>query len=345
MHNRKVVILTPVKDEEWILERFLWACSQFADHILVLDQQSSDRSPEICARFPKVTVVANPSKNYDELARSKLLVENARKLFGEGNLLVGFDADEIPVYEGLNRKYWEDFLKLPAGTNICFEKPEILDLPPRCVRTTARYTYGFIDDGSPMEGRLIHSRRTPGKPSNLHHVSTEVVLMHFARIRWMEYCIRQAVYAMIENANASKSLRVRNCYYSPLAFCRFGRGTAVPIPDEWLAGYRKEGIDLMSYRTRRFNSFHLRGLRLMAEHGTNRFKFDDIWWEDWEAARKHFVALGEPGLPDFEISRPGLGVNLFVTFSTKMWLGVSRVSSFVRGFKRKPPHNFSNFGD
>ena len=342
---RKIVVLTPVKDEEWILERFLWACSRFADHILVLDQQSQDRSVEICASFNKVTVIANPSLTYDELSRSKLLVDHARRLFGEGNLLVGFDADELPAFAGLDRRLWEDFLKLPTGTNICFEKPEILDLPPRCVRTTARYTYGFIDDGSPMEGRLIHSRRTPGKPSNLHHISSEVVLLHFARVRWMEYCIRQAVYGMIENVNCSKSLRVRNCYYSPLAFTRFGNGTAIPIPQEWLNGYREHGIDLMSYRTKRFNSFHLRGLRLMGEHGQKRFGYDDIWWEDWEAARVYFLGIGESGLPTSPISPPSALTTLAVRISIKLYFTASRVAGWVRSFKQQSPHNFGNFGD
>src|SRR5260370_16728571 len=67
-----VVCLTPVKDEAWILERFLTCASLWADHILIADQGSSDDSREIAARFPKVTLIENPSPEVDEPAPQRL---------------------------------------------------------------------------------------------------------------------------------------------------------------------------------------------------------------------------------------------------------------------------------
>ncbi|HEX9659093.1 MAG TPA: glycosyltransferase family 2 protein, partial [Rhodothermales bacterium] len=72
--SSRIVVITPVRDEAWILDRFLWACSQFADHILVLNQGSVDGSAGICAKYAKVTVVENPSAGYGEAERSRLLV-------------------------------------------------------------------------------------------------------------------------------------------------------------------------------------------------------------------------------------------------------------------------------
>ena len=77
---RKIVVVTPVKNEEWLLERFLAVTSRFADHIIVADQQSTDASRSICARFPKVHLVSNDSLAYDEAHRQKLLLTEARRL-------------------------------------------------------------------------------------------------------------------------------------------------------------------------------------------------------------------------------------------------------------------------
>ena len=40
----KVICMTPVKNEEWIMERFLAAASLWADCIIVADQHSQDRT-------------------------------------------------------------------------------------------------------------------------------------------------------------------------------------------------------------------------------------------------------------------------------------------------------------
>ena len=59
-----IVVLTPTKNEEWILERFLRVTTQFADLVIVADQGSTDRTREICERFENVRVIGNPSPDY-----------------------------------------------------------------------------------------------------------------------------------------------------------------------------------------------------------------------------------------------------------------------------------------
>src|SRR5207247_9635192 len=62
----RVVVVTPVRNEAWILERFLSVTSRFADHIIVADQRSSDGSRAICSRYPNVTVIDNPTDEFNE---------------------------------------------------------------------------------------------------------------------------------------------------------------------------------------------------------------------------------------------------------------------------------------
>jgi hypothetical protein len=48
----KIIALLPVKNEAWVLEHTLASLSGFCDVILVNDQQSTDGSRSIAARFP-----------------------------------------------------------------------------------------------------------------------------------------------------------------------------------------------------------------------------------------------------------------------------------------------------
>jgi DNA integrity scanning protein DisA with diadenylate cyclase activity len=65
----------------WILEKFLSVTSQFADTIIVADQQSTDASRKICRRFPKVILIDNPNRDYNELSRQQLLIAAARESY------------------------------------------------------------------------------------------------------------------------------------------------------------------------------------------------------------------------------------------------------------------------
>src|SRR5438034_4612080 len=91
----RVVVVTPVRNEAWILERFLSVTSRFADHIIVADQRSSDGSRAICSRYPNVTVIDNPTDEFNERDRQLLLLRQARALVPPPRVILALDADEI----------------------------------------------------------------------------------------------------------------------------------------------------------------------------------------------------------------------------------------------------------
>jgi hypothetical protein len=55
--------------------------SQFADHIIIANQNSTDQSVAICKRYPKVTVIENQSDKYDE-AESAIIIDSDSQRFG-----------------------------------------------------------------------------------------------------------------------------------------------------------------------------------------------------------------------------------------------------------------------
>ena len=90
----KIVVITPVRNEAWVLEAFLTCTSSWADHIIIADQCSTDGSREIALRFPKVTLLTNPFSEWVEFECRRQLLEAATKIAGD-KIIFALDADEF----------------------------------------------------------------------------------------------------------------------------------------------------------------------------------------------------------------------------------------------------------
>ena len=89
-NHHTISVVTPVKNVEDRLERFLDALT-WCDEVVLVDQFSTDRTPEIAARYPNVTFIQNNDfvpVNYN------LGQERAR-----GDWIFRLDSDEIPTPE------------------------------------------------------------------------------------------------------------------------------------------------------------------------------------------------------------------------------------------------------
>ena len=108
------VVLTPVRNEAWVLERFLQTCEQLADAIIILDQNSDDGSRDICRRHSKCLLLDNWNEDYDEAHRQRVLIEAARTRLPGQKILLALDADEIFTADSLDASLWE-----PCYSNGC----------------------------------------------------------------------------------------------------------------------------------------------------------------------------------------------------------------------------------
>ncbi len=116
-----LIVLTPVRNEAWVLRAFLSATSLWADHIIIADQMSTDGSREIYKEFPKVRVVDNTSPYMHQAAARRLLFKETRRILnGNTNaILFALDADEILAGDFLHTKAWKTLLS--SEPNDCFE--------------------------------------------------------------------------------------------------------------------------------------------------------------------------------------------------------------------------------
>jgi len=323
----KIIVITPVKDEDWILDRFLWACSHFADHIVLLNQGSTDRTLEIIDDYDEAVCYENPSPKYDEAYRTEFLVGKVRELYGEGNLIVALDADEIPTFPSLDRRLWGTLRKLEPGTTVWFAKPDLLSQPMRYLPCNTSFPLAYVDDGAETQKKRIHNRRIPGNADGPVYVCQSIIVLHFARIREFEYRARQAMYSVVENINRTKSWYKRVLYYSPQAHLSIARKKSKVVPRDWAEGYFERGIDFYGFRTQRFNSFHRKVLGYFEQYGSQKFFWDDIWDIDWELLQgiSEEVSALKPSLPV-----PNIPTNFLRKYLVKTLFLLSRLRMRVR---------------
>lgn len=321
--QRPVVVLTPVKNEAWILKRFLAVTSTFADAIVVADQGSTDDSAAICRRFPRVHLVENPRAEYDEASRQKLLIAAAREIHPEGAILLALDADEILAADAVASDGWQAMLEAAPGTVLLFDKPDLYGSPRRCIRHDDPWPLGYVDDGAPHRASAIHSIRVPQPPGSPRlHVHGAVVL-HYAMTRPRAQRAKMRLYSVLENLRGTNHLLGRRRLYAT-SFDWTALGRLEETPASWLAGWSARGIDLFTVEEPRFTWHDREVLRLFGRHGARRFWLDDIWDLDWEACRREALAAGLD-VPARPIRRPPAPVRLLGAALDRLytlWLGL-----------------------
>ena len=65
MNNRpSIIVITPVRNEAWVLDAFLTCTSSWADFIILADQHSTDGTRAIARKYKKVTLIDNPTDEW-----------------------------------------------------------------------------------------------------------------------------------------------------------------------------------------------------------------------------------------------------------------------------------------
>jgi hypothetical protein len=301
----KIIVLTPIKNEVWILERFLAVCSQFADHILIADQNSTDGSKSIYPRYPKVTVIENKNASYDEASRQKLLIDNARELFPGPKLFLALDADEILAANAIHTQGWKTMLSAEPGTVLYFEKPDLLLNPYQCIRfKNSLWPLGFVDDGSEHQATKIHSIRIPVGKSNKLLYLHDVIILHYAAVRPACQRAKFRLYSVIENANNINNFIKRRYRYGVRNFLKYDSSPEA-CPMEWFEGWEDKGIDMKSINHEKHYWNDIEILKYFKKYGYKKFWTDDIWDKDWEGIRIDMSAKIPDEIPAIPVEYPG----------------------------------------
>jgi len=236
------VVICPVKDEAWILDKFLNAVSLFADHIVVLDHNSTDGSREIAARFPKADVLEYSNDDFDENARRRLLLERARH-FGRGNVIFALDADEFLTPSFLSSEIQEKIYSAPEGTR--FRVP-LANLKPGLKEFWREKMdpIAIVDDGSIFEHEEnIHFPRLPVSNKAGIVYLQNVFLMHLQHADWNRMLSKRRWYMAWERINfpSKPALRILR-RYNHMNVVQPSQTSQVP--EGWIEVYEKHNIKL-----------------------------------------------------------------------------------------------------
>jgi len=280
MPKLRTICLTPVKNEAWILDRFLKCTSLWADHIIIADQYSEDNSRAIAQNYPKVILVDNPSTAYDEQARQKLLLKTAREIRGP-RLLVTLDADEILTSNFFENSEWKTVLNAPKGTVIRFHWINIRPDFKTYWSPEGALPMGFVDDGSDHKGGLIHSPRIPLPDGSNTIVLKDIKCLHYQYTNWERMKSKQRWYQVWERINNAhrSSIEIYRQYHHMDAI----RTEHIkPLINDWLSGYIEKGIDMTGVSSNDLFWYDREVLKSFDHHGTDKFRREAIWDVNWK---------------------------------------------------------------
>ena len=280
----KTIVLMPVKNEDWILDVTLQAALQYADHVLISDQNSTDNTLNIINKYKNVDVITNNRTGHSNEVRWDLL-DTARSKYGTNNLIISIDADEIlpPFY--FNKLKEQLYKSIPPG-KAWISAPWVQVW--RSVNTfrndssvwspdTNKKPYGFVDDGKvDYERKFVindHTGRVPG-PNGTPMAESNIPLLHFQFANWQRTQEKQAWYRCRELLNGKAAGAINSQY----GITKDEKNMQLSIvPKGWYKGVSipttLETLDKPSWYVEEIKE-------MFQEHGIDKFKNLDIWHVD-----------------------------------------------------------------
>jgi hypothetical protein len=284
-----VVCVTPVRNERDHLGRFLGCAAEWADHVVILDQCSTDGSRELAAAHPKVRLIVNDDPTYDEHARQARLLQAARELPGR-RVIMALDADEALSANVLTSSEWSHALKAAPGTVLRLRWANLL---PGCRRAwipPEPIPFGFVDDGREHRGGAIHSARVPAAAEQPSLTLRDVYVLHYQYAAWQRMKSKQRWYQCWE--------RVHHPWKRPIQLYRqYHIMDAIPeeqvqrVPPRWFRGYAAKGVEMTAVVESPWHPWDEDVLDWLLEVGPAAFARLDVWDPDYEALARR---LGRP---------------------------------------------------
>lgn len=280
-----IFCLTPVKNEEWIIDRFLKAASIWADHIIISDQGSTDKTIEIAKKYDKVIIIDNSDlKDFNEQKMREPLFNEARKFPGK-KLLISLDADEL-LTPNFDSPEWDTILNADKGTRFIFNWYHIQpDFKTVC--TTVENPCAFIDDGSLYDVGLIHVPRQPLPENVLYIKLNDIAILHFQFTNWERMQRKHIWYQMYERINfpSKSTIKIFRAFHYDKSV---SWNTTFTMNNEWITLYKQLNIDITSVKKLPNYQWDETIVHYINKYSINYFKRIDLGNIDWLEKAKRY---------------------------------------------------------
>ena len=277
-----LVVLTPVRNEAWILRAFLEATSLWADHILIADQMSTDGSREIAQSFPKVLLIDNDRKEMHQAATRRLLFEESKKIPGD-KILFALDADEFLAGDFVHSDDWRKIMESGPNDAFCWRW---MNLKKDDIRqySSFKYYYWAVHEAEDLwEGEFpdnfIHEWRLPWPP-NARTINLDGLRsLHFARVNRVRQQNKERFYQVSTMAcqSSTNPIKLFRLYHAEDDLEYY------PVPEDAYCFYQAHGIDLLSLiDLEDEGKYYTESIkRFFDQQGVSRFGLLDIWDQEW----------------------------------------------------------------
>ena len=274
----KIIILTPVRNEAWVLPAFLKAASLWADYIIIADQNSNDGSREIAESFSKVILVDNPRKDMHQARTRKLLFDEAMKIEGD-KILFALDADEFLSGDFMHTDDWKSIMNSVPGDVFLFRWMNLTEDKNKYTSFVPYYWAFHVP--KVLEGtfpdNFIHEWRLPWPHEDVLHqryICNQISFVHFARVNVKRQMNKECFY-MLSTLASDKNTSAISIYrmYFP------AQAQLFDVPNETYCFYEKNGLDLWEYINLTDGGEHYIDVvkSLLNQYGARYFEKVDIW--------------------------------------------------------------------
>ena len=283
-HTPLLIVMTPVRNEAWVLRAFLEATSLWADHIIIADQMSTDGSREIAKEYPKVILVDNDRKEMHQAATRRLLFEEAKKIEGD-KILFALDADEFLAGDFVNSDDWRMILESQPDDAFCWRWMNLNPGRDKCAIGPYYYWAVHASD-SLWEGMFpdnyIHEWRLPWPPQatddNKHELAG-LFSIHLAWVNQARQRNKERFYQVSTVAKEPKKSKVgifRQYHYIETTHW-------LDLPEGPYKFYEDKGRDIWKHVDLNDEGAYYTAevLRYFERDGVRRYAMLDIWEEGW----------------------------------------------------------------
>lgn len=286
----RIVALLSFRDEAPFLGPLLASLTPLVDHVVALDDRSTDAGPDLLRASGATVTPAPVVSTYG--SRRQLLLDMGRSAGGTHFVVVDADEAFTVDFSSHGRRLIE---QLPPGSALAF--------PFRTLwKGTTHYRVGreysmplacvFHDDrASSYQDAAIHESRLPGVIAQSARVlsSSEGSMVHFQFAAWERAQVKQAWYRCKEFLEGSSAIRVNARYLTTLD----RRNVRLRELDQSDLAHLR-GIEALSALP---PSWHLDELMAwFSKHGASHFEALQIWHV--AALRRAFeLSEGRPPRP------------------------------------------------
>lgn len=222
MKNRPtIVVVTPVRNEAWVMEAFLTCASSWADVIIVADQRSNDGTREIALKYDKVILIDNDLPEMNQAATRGMMFLEVDKIEGD-KIVFALDADEF-LSEGFDKtEGWKRIIQSEPNEVFCFKWLNLYGDFKHSVPNTGYMEWAchfapgisLAQEYHNFERRAVHEMRVPCLPTTRtsYVFIDDIQFVHLARVNLTRQDIKRAFYQVSSISKLPKRMSAVGLY-------------------------------------------------------------------------------------------------------------------------------------